>query len=847
MKIRHRLRYYAVLGAVSVAVGMVGAVGLRIAEDTKSVNAQESEDSQADYLLDHEEAESRSLILGEIEEENNYQYSDIEVPVLEAAGSLPAKYDLRDEYAVRQKDQHTEGMCWLYSSVTALEYSLAKKYENYEVSVKHLDYMTIDAGDVYKQAGKTNVYFDRYMNAGGYHRWSLGTSGAASELIYSVLNPLAIVSESDFTNVLKNNDSRLATIGRYEDIWSLDNKDDILQKNGEGYPSYIEKQDFDKVNDPSKVKYIVTGARLGGYSFDESRTAEDSVVKAVKGIIDDYGAVKISTFGTSDRFDNCSDKKTVDGRSVYTFIVDNRVVREDPNDPESEILYECKANHGMTIVGWDDDWEYEYNGETKRGAFILQNSWGEKEYDKSKWHLSYTSDLPSLLYFDSVEKYNDYDRYYGVEDYREQTIEPASDEYVFEFSLDGSEEIEAFVFSELYGAYEYDVYVSDTGKAGDFKKDGKFNSVAGIAKYEFNNEYEITSDYAIKMKRVNGKTISDADRTRGTMNVMSDKIWALNIDNGGDKTRETCRLNGNSCSVKIPTGAPIRAGYYFLGYADTANATTAKYQSGDTVMLSASKTIYAVWAPIYTLSISMNDGTGATTTKNCNPAMVDGSCVIVAPDIASTHADYYFLGYSDTPNATIPTYHPGDSITLSSNRTIYALWADGSIERQDDGSESNEYVVGSGKDMIIRINYPLANFTRLMIDNEEIDNINNDKYKVEEGSTIITVYNTHLDTIEPGDHILQAVYDNNTTKELSFTVTVAEDDNNDNNNTDGNEDEEDLPVPNTSSTTPDTGINTKQDENSINIILYILPITITILTTTLYTKHRNKAHRRFEW
>lgn len=758
MKIKHRLKYCAMLGAVFVAVGMVGAVGLRIAEDTKSANAQESEDNQADYLLDYEEAESRSLILGEIEEEDNYQYSNIEAPTLEAAGSLPAKYDLRDEYAVRQKDQHTEGMCWLYSSVTALEYSLAKKYENYEVSVKHLDYMTIDAGDVYKQAGKANVYFDRYMNAGGYHRWSLGTSGAASELIYSVLNPLAIVSESDFTNVLKSNDSRLATIGRYEDIWSLDNKDDILQENGEGYPSYIEKQDFDKVNDPSKVKYIVTGARLGGYSFDASRTADDSVVKAIKSIIDDYGAVKISTFGTSDKFNNCSDKKTVDGRSVYTFIVDNRVVREDPNDPESEILYECKADHGMTIVGWDDDWEYEYNGETKRGAFILQNSWGEKEYDKMKWHLSYISDLPSLLYFDSVEKYNDYDRYYSVDDYKEQTIEPASDEYVFEFSLDGSEEIEAFVFSELYGAYEYDVYVSDTGKAGDFKKDGKFNSVAGIAKYEFNNEYEITSDYAIKMKRVNGKTISDADRTRGTMNVMSDKIWTLNIYDGEDKTKETCRLNGNSCSVKIPTEAPTKAGYYFLGYADTASATVVKYQ-------------------------------------------------------------------------------PGANVSLSANKTIYAIWADGSAEWQDDNAE---HTTGSGNDMVVRINYPMANFVKLMIDNKELDNTGNDKYKLESGSTIITVYGTYLDTLGSGSHALQAVYDNGITKEVSFTVKTSEVD-------DSGDDEEDLPVPNTSAVTPDTGGNTKMSEDNNLVVLYILPAMV-VGIVAVYRRHsgRNK-HRKFDW
>lgn len=772
MKIKHRLKYCAMLSAVFVAVGMIGVVGLRIAEDTKNASAQENGDGQADYLSDYEEAEIRGSILGEIEEEYIYQHSDIEAPTLEAAGSLPAKYDLRDEYAVRQKDQHSEGMCWLYSGVTALEYSLAKKYENYEVSVKHLDYMTTDAhyedndndihNDVYKQANKTNAYFDRYLNAGGYHRWSLGTSGANQELIYSILDPLAIVSESDFTNVLKANDSRLASINRYEDIWSLDNKNDILKKNGEGYSSYMEKQDYYKVNDASKVKYIVTGAKLGGYAFDESRTVDSDVVKNIKSIINDYGAVKISTFGTPNRIDNCSDKKTVGDRNMYTFIVDNRVVRKDPNDPESEILYECKADHGMTIVGWDDDWEYEYNGETKKGAFILQNSWGEKEHDKMKWHLSYTSNLPSLMYFDSVEKYNDYDRYYGVKDYKKQTIEPDSDEYIFEFSLDNSEELEAFVFSELYGAYEYDVYVSNTGKAGDFKKDGKFNSVAGIAKYEFNNKYEIANDYAIKIKRVNGRALSDADRIRGTMNVMSDKIWALNIYDREEKTRETCRLNGDSCSVKISTKVPTRTGYYFLGYADTASATVAKYQPGDTIMLSADK-------------------------------------------------------------------------------EIYALWADGKIEWK----ENQTYTKASGNDVVLRINYPLEKFVTLKIDGAELDNTVNDKYKLEFGSTIITVYGSYLDTLAAGDHTMQVVYDNGVVKEANFTINEI-DDTPSEDEEEISEDEEELPVPNTAAVTPNTGGNTTNNVGGGDILIYALPVSCVVLAGGIFMTKRNKSHRKFD-
>ena len=50
----------------------------------------------------------------------------------------------------------------------------------------------------------------------------------------------------------------------------------------------------------------------------------------------------------------------------------------------------------------------------------------------------------------------------------------------------------------------------------------------------------------------------------------------------------------------------------------------------------------------------------------------------------------------------------------------------------------------------------------------------------------------------------------------------------------------------TSIGTPDTGGNIKQDENNTNVVMYVLPVTIIVLTGVLYIKHRNKAHRKFE-
>ena len=58
--------------------------------------------------------------------------------------------------------------------------------------------------------------------------------------------------------------------------------------------------------------------------------------------------------------------------------------------------------------------------------------------------------------------------------------------------------------------------------------------------------------------------------------------------------------------------------------------------------------------------------------------------------------------------------------------------------------------------------------------------------------------------------------------------------------------EEDLPVPNTSGTTPETGANTKQDGSNIGVLIYVLPMVVMVLAGGLSMRRKNKAHRKFD-
>ncbi|MBR3131862.1 InlB B-repeat-containing protein [Candidatus Saccharibacteria bacterium] len=149
--------------------------------------------------------------------------------------------------------------------------------------------------------------------------------------------------------------------------------------------------------------------------------------------------------------------------------------------------------------------------------------------------------------------------------------------------------------------------------------------------------------------------------------------------NGGTGTIETllCNLEYGSagCDITLPETVPTRDDYQFLGWADSADATSADYQAGSTISLSTSKSIYAIWSPIYTLDFNLNGGNGTFESQTCYPITTDGDCSINIPSAEPTKEDYHFLGWADSADATSASYAPNAWMTLSVDKTIYAVWA----------------------------------------------------------------------------------------------------------------------------------------------------------------------------
>lgn len=585
MKIKNKTKgcLVFVFGAVVLVTG-IGIGGWYNTAKTEIVKAYEIDDS--DELVG-----AGNFSGAEVDDWGDDAYSDISNE--EVRTDLAGFYDARDHYVgIRTKNQKTEGICGIYSSVTTLEYAIAKKHgdDNVEISPKHLDYQLVKAENAYKQSGVVNAYFDRYATAhpeSGNRK--LGKGSSQYLMLFGYANPLSIMSESDFANVVKENDIRLNGISRYEDLWSLDGHDDWLEGG-----RYTTLQDFDKINDSEKVEYEVTGAKSIEYPYYGEREDRAEIVGKIKSIVDKYGAVDVSVHANIDANAKCSYDY------AYDYYNEKKGVHETRhNYTLLDHGSQCNAAtlHGMAIVGWDDEWEYYDDGVKKTGAFILQNSWGEDAADKMKWHLSYDSRFYGM-YFDSIEKYNEYSYHYGAFDYKTDEVEPDADEYVFSIAAgEGNKILKEITFNEYDNPYDYDVYLGTDDSDDTFEKIGSFKTEKGINKYVIENDALVNGDFVVKMKRSGESGISDVDRKRSVLNVMANNVWTLSFDmNGVDNVPgQSCEASGATCYANIPTEIPERDGYVFLGYAGVADSGMALYQPGDVVTLSGDKIIYAVW------------------------------------------------------------------------------------------------------------------------------------------------------------------------------------------------------------------------------------------------------------
>ena len=220
------------------------------------------------------------------------------------------------------------------------------------------------------------------------------------------------------------------------------------------------------------------------------------------------------------------------------------------------------------------------------------------------------------------------------------------------------------------------------------------------------------------------------------------------------------------CEVTVPSDIPTREGYVFLGYGTFEEPNTVVYEPGGTYELTGDVYVTAVWAPVYALNYDLNGGDGAIELQTCSPNTVDNGCTVEISSLRPTKEGSEFFGWATDAETKTPEYLPGDEFTFSVGEgeiTLFAVWAEGEIE----WLQSQSYTIESGSDLVLSIGYPLNSFVSLEIDGEIVDS---DKYTLSSGSTIISIDDKYADTLDSGEHILRANYNDGIVAQTSFVV-----------------------------------------------------------------------------
>lgn len=148
------------------------------------------------------------------------------------------------------------------------------------------------------------------------------------------------------------------------------------------------------------------------------------------------------------------------------------------------------------------------------------------------------------------------------------------------------------------------------------------------------------------------------------------KTYTVRFDVNGGAGELQDMTKSHSVALTLPTEAPTRTYYTFLGWSTSASATFSTWQPGDTYSTNSDATLYAVWQAVtYTVTYDANGGADAPIPQTKNA----GADLILAA-AEPVRDGYEFLGWGLSANAGEAAYQPEDVYTQDADLALYALW-----------------------------------------------------------------------------------------------------------------------------------------------------------------------------
>lgn len=237
------------------------------------------------------------------------------------AATYESKYDLRDVIRsnVSVKNQGQTNGCWAFASLATLESNLAMRDYREGLNTSKV----YDFSERHMAYATSRTFLNNKINENGFSKEPKDGGNAFISNAY-LTNGTGAILESDMP--FENNEDLI-------DISEIENKT-------------VQTEVYDTVMFPLYI---------GNEDTEDLRNAMKSHIK-------NYGGIMASIHGAqmdSDYYNN-------DTGAIYC---------DDKN--------KCPSDHGVTIIGWDDNYAIENFNEAHRpkekGAWIIKNSWGERQ------------------------------------------------------------------------------------------------------------------------------------------------------------------------------------------------------------------------------------------------------------------------------------------------------------------------------------------------------------------------------------------------------------------------------------------------------------------------------------
>ena len=157
------------------------------------------------------------------------------------------------------------------------------------------------------------------------------------------------------------------------------------------------------------------------------------------------------------------------------------------------------------------------------------------------------------------------------------------------------------------------------------------------------------------------------------------KTVTLSYSANGGSGAPSAKSGESNTYFTVSSVKPSRSGYSFVCWNTYSNGNGTNYYGGNTIKMTANKTLYAKWkknVTNYTLSFNGNGGSGVP-----GSITVSSGTTVTIPSKTPSRSGYTFVCWSTTANSNGATatgaginYHPGGRITVSRNITLYARW-----------------------------------------------------------------------------------------------------------------------------------------------------------------------------